>query len=93
MPVVWFLFVLLTATATAKLKCNLSERGEITKFLIDGKIYNSDLYPYVVALAKIIRNGPTASTCTGSLISPLFVLTAAYCTDQMAASRILVSKK
>ncbi|XP_050527878.1 chymotrypsin-like protease CTRL-1 [Daktulosphaira vitifoliae] len=54
----------------------------------NGEIYDSVKYPYVMHV--IARGQLGAHTCTGSLINPVFVLTAAHCTDNMSPSNMEV---
>jgi len=47
-------------------------------FIASGDVYNVEDYPYVMSLKILLPNNRMA-TCTGSLLTELFVLTAAHC--------------
>lgn len=61
----------------------------------NGKPYDHDVYPYVVAL-KVKEEGPSlgelSRVCSGTMISPLFAMTAAHCTYGKVATDITVRK-
>lgn len=64
-------------------------------FIANGEVYDVEKYPFVVCLViKVVRKKIKAkSLCTGSLISRLFVLTAAHCTVNVTASDINVFQR
>lgn len=66
------------------------ENRALSRLVSKGEIYDSDMYPYVVRLylSSVVRT----FTCTGSLVSPLFVLTAAHCTDGSREFNIKVNR-
>lgn len=49
-------------------------------FISNGEIYDQIKYPYLMLILYEI-NDTFAMTCTGSLLSRSFLLTAAHCTD------------
>lgn len=59
-------------------------------FIAYGKIYDPSMYPYLIRLIVNI-DSRKFSVCSGSLISPLFVLTAAHCVHGKYKSTIKVS--
>lgn len=65
---------------------------ENKKVIANGEVYNPLEYPYVVYLEMTSSVSNGISSCTGTLISPIFVLTAAHCTVNYKASDIIVSK-
>lgn len=70
---------------------SLASNDDNAKGLIShGELYDPVRYPYVVSLVMWVPDGVVY--CTGSLISPLFVLTAAHCTDRVEANDIQVSR-
>lgn len=46
--------------------------------IANGDVYNVEDYPYVMSLKIFLPNNRIA-TCTGSLLTELFILTAAHC--------------
>jgi len=59
-------------------KSQLSENSRRVARIANGKPVSQDDYPYVVGLRTENSDGET-NFCTGTLVSPLFVLTAAHC--------------
>jgi len=70
-------FILLLTFKVALSKSKSTKH--IHKGLIrNGNMYNVEDYPYVMSLKVFLSNNRIA-TCTGSLLTELFVLTAAHC--------------
>lgn len=64
-----------------------SNQSQESERIFNGEKYDHKKYPYVVAVHI------KSSTCTGTMISPLFVLTAAHCTNNRIPSEFTVKKK
>lgn len=56
-----------------------------------GELFDIQKYPYMVYFEITKFSGFGISTCTGSLILPLFVLTAAHCTYEADKYDIVVT--
>lgn len=56
----------------------------------NGEMYDPAEYPFVVCLT-IHSSRKGRSVCTGTLISPLFVLTAAHCTHKKLEHHVKVN--
>lgn len=62
-----------------------------TGLVFNGQKYNPEEYPYVVTIKINSRIKMTHGICTGTLIKPLYVLTAAHCTWDTIPSQYQVS--
>lgn len=80
-------FLLLMMILLASESSNASENGALG-LIAHGEVYDPDEYPYIVSLE--ISAPLRRFYCTGSLITPLFVLTAAHCTQHRKANAIKV---
>lgn len=61
-----------------------TNRSQILERVVNGEPYDHEKYPYVVKIHIVYDYNDF--TCSGTLIAPLYVLTAAHCTEdgQMA---------
>lgn len=81
MQMLWFLWQLIYVILYNQ---NVSECSEDKGFISGGEIYDPLKYPFVVGI-QIRKPRYQISICTGSLISSVFVLTAAHCTYRSSA--------
>lgn len=58
----------------------------------NGKQYDPVKYPYVVSLVIFQPDKKIFGSCTGTLISSLYVLTAAHCTETLKPKNIKVTR-
>lgn len=86
MQVLWFLLQIIYVVLSKKID---TEHVEDKGLISGGEIYNPLDYPYVVGI-QIRKSRFLRAVCTGSLISSLFVLTAAHCTFRRTAYDIKV---
>lgn len=84
MQISWLLLLLIIVFELNVSKCN----NEILKS--HGQIYKPDEYPYVLIIHIYGHGSNRDTTCTGSLVSTLFVLTAAHCTYRKTESDLYV---
>jgi len=63
---------------------------ENKKLISHGELFDIQKYPFMVYFESKIFAENAISTCTGSLILPLFVLTAAHCTHEAYKYDIVV---
>jgi len=66
------------AATTATIK-PVTSSNENINLISSGKLFDIQQYPFLVYI-KFRKSDVSMGICTGSLISPLFVLTAAHCT-------------
>ncbi|XP_050426711.1 kallikrein-6-like [Adelges cooleyi] len=75
-----------TAANVPRVSANQSNDNE-NDLVSHGTVYDDVKYPYII----YVRG--TSSLCTGSLIQPLFVLTAAHCSWGMAAKDLKMTSE
>lgn len=88
MRIVWFLFSLGNAQALVIVP-NVLFTNDNRRLIANGDVYSPEDYPYVVGL-EIFSARHRRSICSGSIISPLIVVTAAHCTDRARPRNIRV---
>lgn len=84
MKIAIFLVFILFVTVIAGYKIDNSYSTKNNRRIIriaNGEPIDQEHYPYVVGL-KVENSFFEMFFCTGSLVSPLFVLTAAHCTPE-----------
>jgi len=71
-------------------KSQQSKNSRRVARIANGKPVDQDDYPYVVGLKTENFDGET-NFCTGTLVSPLFVLTAAHCIVETTTKEVILS--
>jgi len=74
---------------TAVIKPNVLN-NENKELISHGELFDIQKYPFMVYFEYSKSNG-NKSMCTGSLILPLFVFTAAHCTNEVDKYDIVVT--
>lgn len=87
MKIVWILLVLICKAYKSEQTVPEYETKGLVSY---GEPYDPVKYPYVMGLLILTPKG-RYNSCTGTLVSPLFVLTAAHCTYEIKTSDIKVS--
>lgn len=85
-----FSIILLLLTVVALFENNS------TSFIHNGLIYNGEIlnstdYPYVMYISLFNESSKSYSSCTGTLVKKLFVMTAGHCCHGFNISGIEVS--
>ncbi|XP_025196026.1 serine protease SSP1-like [Melanaphis sacchari] len=78
----------MAATTTVTIEYGMSNNQNID-LISKGILFDVRKYPFLVYI-RLFKSSGVVSECSGSLISPLFVLTAAHCTDKIEANNIVV---
>jgi secreted trypsin-like serine protease len=81
--------IVLFSVSVALIESNSSTTEENPWRIANGDDFIPEKYPYVVGFLGHLENSSTI--CTGTLVTALFVLTAAHCTDGLKASNITVN--
>lgn len=82
--------LLLVIMHLATVEPNMTKDSEL--FISNGVPYDSIEHPYLVTLIMALNKDKIA-TCTGSLLTELFVLTAAHCTHEKPTNGIKVHRR